>query len=85
MLHVGHEGERWPIDIEDHEGNLHSISLEPGQVRIALQCCCFVSGSTTSGASQTVEVTERQQECMLRTQARGLHVSCACGLDQSWY
>ena len=24
----------WPIQIEDHEGTLHSVNLEPGQVRV---------------------------------------------------
>ena len=36
ILHIGHQydddDEPWPIEIEDHEGNLHSVSLEPGQM-----------------------------------------------------
>lgn len=36
IVHVGHlydnDDEPWPIDIEDHDGNLHSISLEPGDM-----------------------------------------------------
>jgi hypothetical protein len=36
ITHVAHEydddNEPWPIQIEDHDGNLHSVVLEPGQV-----------------------------------------------------
>jgi hypothetical protein len=36
IVHVGHEydddNEPWPIEIEDHDGNLHAYNLEPGQV-----------------------------------------------------
>jgi uncharacterized protein YceK len=32
ISHIGHEGESWPFDIEDHAGSLHHITLEPGQV-----------------------------------------------------
>ena len=35
IVHVAHEydddTEPWPIQIEDHDGNLHSLNLEPGQ------------------------------------------------------
>ena len=41
IVHIAHEyddeAEPWPIQIEDHDGALHSVSLEPGQV----QCVCF--------------------------------------------
>ncbi len=36
IVHVGHEydGNRpWPIEIEDHDGVVHSVTLEPGQVQ----------------------------------------------------
>lgn len=36
IIHIAHEydndDEPWPIQIEDHFGNFHSVSLEPGQV-----------------------------------------------------
>ena len=36
IVHVAHEydseDEPWPIQIEDHDGNLHSVELEEGQV-----------------------------------------------------
>jgi hypothetical protein len=36
ILHIAHEyfndDEPWPIEIEDHNGELHSFFLEPGQV-----------------------------------------------------
>jgi hypothetical protein len=36
IVHVAHEydndDEPWPIEIEDHDGNLHAVNLEPGQV-----------------------------------------------------
>jgi hypothetical protein len=35
-VHIDHEyfnnNEPWPIEIEDHDGNLHAVNLEPGQV-----------------------------------------------------
>lgn len=36
ILHIAHEyfndDEPWPIEIEDHNGELHAVNLEPGQV-----------------------------------------------------
>lgn len=36
IVHVDHEYDDdevpWPIEIEDHDGNLYAVSLEPGQV-----------------------------------------------------
>jgi hypothetical protein len=36
IVHIAHEyddeDETWPIQIEDHDGNLHSVDLEPGQM-----------------------------------------------------
>lgn len=36
IVHIAHEydddNEPWPIEIEDHDGELHSYNLEPGQV-----------------------------------------------------
>ena len=37
IVHIAHEydndDEPWPIEIEDHDGKLHAVNLEPGQVR----------------------------------------------------
>jgi len=42
IIHVGHEydddDEPWPIEIEDHDGVLHQVYLEAGQVRPGLVC-----------------------------------------------
>lgn len=39
IIHVGHEydddEEPWPIEIEDHDGVLHQVYLEAGQVRLS--------------------------------------------------
>ena len=36
IVHIAHEydddNEPWTIEIEDHDGNLHSVALEEGQV-----------------------------------------------------
>jgi hypothetical protein len=34
IVHLVHDedSEPWPIDIEDHDGTLHSIALQPGQM-----------------------------------------------------
>jgi hypothetical protein len=36
IVHIAHEydddDKPWPIQIEDHDGNLHSVALEPGQM-----------------------------------------------------
>jgi hypothetical protein len=36
IIHIDHEyfddNHPWPIEIEDHDGNLHAVNLEPGQV-----------------------------------------------------
>ena len=36
IVHIAHEydddNEPWPIEIEDHDGNLHAVNLEPGQM-----------------------------------------------------
>ena len=41
IIHVGHEydddDEPWPIEIEDHDGVLHQVYLEAGQVRPLLR------------------------------------------------
>ncbi len=38
IIHVGHEyyddNKPWPIEIEDHDGVMHAVNLEPGQVRL---------------------------------------------------
>jgi hypothetical protein len=37
IVHIAHEydddNRPWPIEIEDHDGVLHAVNLEPGQVR----------------------------------------------------
>ena len=37
IVHITHEydndNEPWPIEIEDHDGKLHAVNLEPGQVQ----------------------------------------------------
>lgn len=42
IIHIDHEyydadKEPWPIEIEDHDGVLHQLLLEPGQVS---DCSC---------------------------------------------
>jgi hypothetical protein len=33
LIHIGSElEEAWPLEIEDHNGALHAINLQPGQV-----------------------------------------------------
>merc|ERR1711998_550384 len=33
IYHVGHDlDEPWPLEIEDHHGNIHALNLNPGQV-----------------------------------------------------
>ena len=38
IIHIAHEydndNEPWPIEIEDHDGGLHVVSLAPGQVSL---------------------------------------------------
>ena len=40
IIHIDHEyyegAEPWPIEIEDHDGELHAVNLEPGQVIIII-------------------------------------------------
>ena len=37
IVHIAHQydndDEPWPIEIEDHDGVLHAVNLEEGQVR----------------------------------------------------
>jgi hypothetical protein len=34
LVHIGSELEEpWPFEVEDHDGVLHAINLQPGQVR----------------------------------------------------
>ncbi len=36
ILHIAHEyddpARPWTLDIEDHDGKLHSVALQPGEV-----------------------------------------------------
>lgn len=45
IIHVGHEydndGEPWPIEIEDHDGNLHAVNLEAGQMLFYESAVCL--------------------------------------------
>ncbi len=54
IVHIAHEydndDEPWPIEIEDHDGKLHAVNLEPGQVmlcfvfyKFACVAACFLS------------------------------------------
>ena len=51
IVHIAHkydnDSEPWPIQIEDHQGNLHSVALQPGQVRTDLVYYCIDLSSTT--------------------------------------
>jgi hypothetical protein len=42
-VHIAHkyddDNHPWPIEIEDHQGNLHAVNLEPGQVCIIDRLC----------------------------------------------
>ena len=46
IVHIAHEydndDEPWPIEIEDHNGVLHAVNLEPGQVSSLLFWNCSV-------------------------------------------
>jgi 6-phosphogluconolactonase (cycloisomerase 2 family) len=37
IVHIAHEydseDEQWPIEIEDHDGNLHAVNLKMGEVK----------------------------------------------------
>jgi hypothetical protein len=37
IIHIDHlydnDSQPWPIEVEDHDGELHTMTLEPGQVR----------------------------------------------------
>ena len=43
IIHVAHEydddNHPWPIEIEDHDGDLHAVNLEAGQVCTLLFDC----------------------------------------------
>ena len=42
IVHIIHdEGSEWPIEIEDHEGNLHAQNLEPGQMLFYESAACL--------------------------------------------
>jgi hypothetical protein len=36
IIHIDHlydnDSQPWPIEVEDHDGELHTMTLEPGQV-----------------------------------------------------
>ena len=41
----------WPIQIEDHEGTLHSVNLEPGQVLMGASSCAAAGGQLLAAVS----------------------------------
>lgn len=45
IVHIGHEYDDpenpWPIEIEDHDGNLHAVNLEPGQMLFYESAACL--------------------------------------------
>lgn len=45
IVHIAHEydddNEPWPIEIEDHDGNLHAVNLQMGEVSYVLYLKCF--------------------------------------------
>ena len=41
----------WPIQIEDHEGTLHSVNLEPGQVLMGAFSCAAAGGQLLAAVS----------------------------------
>ena len=51
IVHIAHEydndDEPWPIQIEDHEGNLHSVNLEPGEMLFYESAKCLHGRMTT--------------------------------------
>ena len=46
IVHIAHEydndDEPWPIEIEDHDGVLHAVNLEAGQVRFHFSTSLWV-------------------------------------------
>ena len=51
IVHIAHEydddNEPWPIQIEDHNGKLHSLNLEPGQMLFYESAKCLHGRMTT--------------------------------------
>ncbi len=51
IVHVAHEYEDesrpWPIEIEDHDGNLHSVVLQEGQMLFYESAKCLHGRMTT--------------------------------------
>ena len=47
IVHIAHkydnDDEPWPIEIEDHDGKLHAVNLEPGQVQLVFIVLSFVA------------------------------------------
>ena len=45
IIHVAHEydddDEPWPIEIEDHDGNIHAMNLEEGQMLLYESASCL--------------------------------------------
>ncbi|RYG64377.1 hypothetical protein EON64_14125 [archaeon] len=45
IVHVGHDyqggQDPWPIEIEDHDGRVHSVTLEPGQMLFYESASCL--------------------------------------------
>jgi hypothetical protein len=45
IVHIAHEydndDEPWPIEIEDHDGALHAVNLQPGQMLFYESASCL--------------------------------------------
>lgn len=40
VVHLAHDGSRWPLVIEDHDGQAHEVVLEPGQMLLYESASC---------------------------------------------
>jgi predicted 2-oxoglutarate/Fe(II)-dependent dioxygenase YbiX len=40
IVHIDHDGEPWPLWIEDHQGTEHQVVLEPGQMLLYESATC---------------------------------------------
>jgi predicted 2-oxoglutarate/Fe(II)-dependent dioxygenase YbiX len=40
VVHIGHDGEPWPLVIEDHQGRAHQVVLEPGEMLLYESASC---------------------------------------------
>ena len=40
IIHIDHDGEPWPLVIEDHQGRTHHVLLEPGEMLLYESASC---------------------------------------------